>query len=189
MTAKLIAAGGGWQKRKRVSAALAGQFETHGLPLKRYVRDFRVTEDALLPIGTSITARHFVVGQHVDRRDLRAVQLLEVVPRNTVRFENRPDEVVESGTRRTQHDALAGEVDDVLLRALERQHVHDLIRRGLGGGGSDESDARRAMAPRSTLGPCVFGKRRPARAPGRTGPRRPFENLSSAIGRDSAGSG
>ena len=58
--------GGGWQKRKRVSAALAGQFETHGLPLKRYVRDFRVTEDALLPIGTSITARHFVVGQHVD---------------------------------------------------------------------------------------------------------------------------
>ena len=58
--------GGGWQKRKRVSAALAGQFEIHGLPLKRYVRDFRVTEDALLPIGTSITARHFVVGQHVD---------------------------------------------------------------------------------------------------------------------------
>merc|ERR1719424_2379079 len=44
----------------------AGQFESHGLPLKRYLRDFRVTEDALLPIGTSITVRHFVVGQHVD---------------------------------------------------------------------------------------------------------------------------
>ena len=58
--------GGGWQKRKRVSAALAGQFESHGLPLKRYLRDFRVTEDALLPIGTSITVRHFVVGQHID---------------------------------------------------------------------------------------------------------------------------
>ena len=58
--------GGGWQKRKRLSAALAGQFETRGLPLKRYLRDFRVSEDALLPIGTSITANHFVEGQHVD---------------------------------------------------------------------------------------------------------------------------
>ena len=58
--------GGGWQKRKRLSKALAGQFEKVGLPLKRYMREFEVTEDAMLPVGTSITARHFAPGQYVD---------------------------------------------------------------------------------------------------------------------------
>ena len=58
--------GSGWQKRKRVNAAFAGQFYSNGLPLKRYMREFRVTEDAMLPVGTSITARHFAAGQYVD---------------------------------------------------------------------------------------------------------------------------
>ena len=58
--------GGGWQKQKRLSFHQARPFEKHGLPLKRYLREFRVTEDAMLPIGTSITARHFVPGQYVD---------------------------------------------------------------------------------------------------------------------------
>ena len=58
--------GGGWQKRKRLSATLASHFEKRGLPLKGYLREFKVTEDALLPVGTSITARHFVPGQYVD---------------------------------------------------------------------------------------------------------------------------
>lgn len=58
--------GAGWQKRKRLSKADAGQFEARGLPLKRYMREFRVSEDALLPVGTSVTARHFVPGQYVD---------------------------------------------------------------------------------------------------------------------------
>ena len=58
--------GGGWQKRKRLSATLAKHFEARGLPLKAYLREFKVTEDALLPVGTSITARHFVPGQYVD---------------------------------------------------------------------------------------------------------------------------
>jgi hypothetical protein len=36
------------------------------VPLKRKLREFPVTEDALLPVGTSITVRHFVPGQFVD---------------------------------------------------------------------------------------------------------------------------
>jgi len=58
--------GAGWQKRKRLNRAQAGMFEKFNLPLKRYMREFRVTEDAMLPVGTSITARHFVPGQYVD---------------------------------------------------------------------------------------------------------------------------
>ena len=58
--------GGGWQKRKRLSKVLAGQFVSRELPLKGYLREFRVSEDALLPLGTSITARHFMAGQYVD---------------------------------------------------------------------------------------------------------------------------
>lgn len=36
------------------------------MPLKRKLREFPVTEDALLPVGTSLGARHFVPGQYVD---------------------------------------------------------------------------------------------------------------------------
>ena len=36
------------------------------MPLKRKLREFPVTEDALLPVGTTITVRHFVPGQFVD---------------------------------------------------------------------------------------------------------------------------
>jgi len=58
--------GSGWQKRKRLNRPDAGQFESRGLPLKRYLREFRVSEDAQLPVGTTICARHFVPGQFVD---------------------------------------------------------------------------------------------------------------------------
>ncbi|QHN91685.1 50S ribosomal protein-2 [Arachis hypogaea] len=34
--------------------------------MKRKLRDFPVTEDALLPVGTSLNVRHFVPGQYVD---------------------------------------------------------------------------------------------------------------------------
>ena len=36
------------------------------MPLKRKLREFPVTEDALLPVGTTITVRHFVPGQFVN---------------------------------------------------------------------------------------------------------------------------
>jgi len=58
--------GGGWQKRKRLSPTQIGQFTSRSLSLKRYLREFRVSRDALLPVGTSITARHFLPGQFVD---------------------------------------------------------------------------------------------------------------------------
>lgn len=34
--------------------------------MKRKLREFPVTEDALLPLGTPIGVRHFVPGQYVD---------------------------------------------------------------------------------------------------------------------------
>lgn len=43
-----------------------GHFRTQGVPMKRKLREFPVTEDALLPVGTSIGVRHFVPGQYVD---------------------------------------------------------------------------------------------------------------------------
>lgn len=49
-----------------MKAADIGQFTRVGLPPKRKVKEFRVTEDALLPIGTTLSAGHFVPGQHVD---------------------------------------------------------------------------------------------------------------------------
>ena len=33
---------------------------------KKVLREFRVTPDCLLPVGTHLGARHFVPGQHVD---------------------------------------------------------------------------------------------------------------------------
>ncbi|KAL4585037.1 hypothetical protein LXL04_009650 [Taraxacum kok-saghyz] len=41
-------------------------FGAQGVPLKRKLREFPVTEDALLPLGTQIGVRHFVPGQYVD---------------------------------------------------------------------------------------------------------------------------
>jgi large subunit ribosomal protein L3 len=34
--------------------------------MKRKLHEFPVTEDALLPVGTSLNVRHFVPGQYVD---------------------------------------------------------------------------------------------------------------------------
>ena len=57
---------GGWEKRKRMTTSEARVFETKGMAYKSYLREFPVTEDALLPVGTSISALHFVPGQFVD---------------------------------------------------------------------------------------------------------------------------
>lgn len=43
-----------------------GHFRAQGVPLKRKLREFPVTEDALLPLGMEIGVRHFVPGQYVD---------------------------------------------------------------------------------------------------------------------------
>lgn len=58
--------GAGQKKEKQLTKAETGHFRAHGVPLKRKLREFPVTEDALLPVGTPISVRHFLPGQYVD---------------------------------------------------------------------------------------------------------------------------
>src|SRR5262249_11556791 len=43
-----------------------GHFAVSKVEPKRKVAEFRVSDDALIPVGAEITADHFVVGQYVD---------------------------------------------------------------------------------------------------------------------------
>ncbi|KAK9740142.1 hypothetical protein RND81_03G014800 [Saponaria officinalis] len=54
------------KKPKHLTKPELGHFRAQGVPLKRKLREFPVTEDALLPVGTTINVRHFVPGQYVD---------------------------------------------------------------------------------------------------------------------------
>jgi hypothetical protein len=62
----------GWQLTTFLSGVAwllnrqVGQFLSAGVPLKRKVSEFRVTEDALLPVGTLVGAAHFTPGQYLD---------------------------------------------------------------------------------------------------------------------------
>ncbi len=58
--------GSGTRKVKTVGRAERGHFAIAKVEPKRKVAEFRVTEDALIPVGAEITADHFVVGQFVD---------------------------------------------------------------------------------------------------------------------------
>ncbi|GJN37808.1 hypothetical protein PR202_gb26799 [Eleusine coracana subsp. coracana] len=58
--------GAGQKKEKHLTKPEVGHFRAQGVPLKRKLREFPVTEDALLPVGTTISVRHFVPGQFVD---------------------------------------------------------------------------------------------------------------------------
>ncbi|KAG8708447.1 54S ribosomal protein L9, mitochondrial [Ceratobasidium sp. 394] len=51
---------------KTTSRSMLGHFSKAGIPPKRIVKEFEVSEDALLPIGTTLSACHFVPGQVVD---------------------------------------------------------------------------------------------------------------------------
>lgn len=54
-------------KVKNVSKPMRGHFEAAGVAPKRKVAEFRVKgEDALVPVGTRLSAAHFVPGQLVD---------------------------------------------------------------------------------------------------------------------------
>ena len=54
------------KKEKNTTAQLKGHFKKAGAPICRRLTEFRVTEKALLPVGTSIEARHFEPGQFLD---------------------------------------------------------------------------------------------------------------------------
>src|SRR5215203_2971218 len=58
--------GSGTRKVKNVSKAERGHFAIAKVEPKRKVTEFRVSEDAVIPVGAEITADHFVVGQYVD---------------------------------------------------------------------------------------------------------------------------
>lgn len=53
-------------KAHKISKAVLGQFEKAGVVPKRKLAEFRITEDTALPVGTKVTASHFVAGQYVD---------------------------------------------------------------------------------------------------------------------------
>jgi large subunit ribosomal protein L3 len=53
-------------KVKNVSNAERGRFAVAKIEPKRKIAEFRVSEDAVIPVGAEITADHFVAGQFVD---------------------------------------------------------------------------------------------------------------------------
>lgn len=58
--------GAGQKKAKQLTRPELGHFKAHGVPLKRKLAEFPVTEDALLPVGTPLSVRHFLPGQFID---------------------------------------------------------------------------------------------------------------------------
>ena len=58
--------GAGTRKVKTVSKAERGHFALAKVEPKRKLTEFRVSDDAIIPVGAEITADHFVVGQFVD---------------------------------------------------------------------------------------------------------------------------
>ena len=58
--------GVGAAKVKNVTKPQRGHFAKAKVEPKARLAEFRVSEDALVPVGAEITAAHFVAGQHVD---------------------------------------------------------------------------------------------------------------------------
>jgi large subunit ribosomal protein L3 len=58
--------GSGPRRANNMSKADRGYFGKQNVEPKRKLAEFRVTEDALIPVGAEITADHFIPGQFVD---------------------------------------------------------------------------------------------------------------------------
>ena len=58
--------GSGTRKVNNVPKAERGNFAIAKVEPKRKLAEFRVSDDAMIPVGAEITADHFVVGQFVD---------------------------------------------------------------------------------------------------------------------------
>jgi len=58
--------GSGPRRTNNMSKADRGYFAKANVEPKRKMAEFRVTEDALIPVGAEITADHFIPGQFVD---------------------------------------------------------------------------------------------------------------------------
>src|SRR5437868_5928295 len=61
-----IQLGSGTRKVKNVSAAERGRFAVAKVEPKKKLAEFRVSDDAVIPVGAEITADHFIPGQFVD---------------------------------------------------------------------------------------------------------------------------
>lgn len=51
---------------RKVNKPMLGHFKRAGVAPKRFLKEFRVTKDCLVSVGTTLSARHFVPGQYVD---------------------------------------------------------------------------------------------------------------------------
>ena len=58
--------GSGTRRANNMSKADRGHFAKAKIEPKRKLAEFRVSDDALIPVGAEITADHFVAGQFVD---------------------------------------------------------------------------------------------------------------------------
>jgi len=58
--------GAGARRANNMTKADRGYFGKQRVEPKRKLAEFRVTEDALIPVGAEITADHFITGQFVD---------------------------------------------------------------------------------------------------------------------------
>jgi large subunit ribosomal protein L3 len=58
--------GAGTRKASRLTRAERDNFAAAKVEPKRKVAEFRVDEEAVIPIGAEITANHFIIGQFVD---------------------------------------------------------------------------------------------------------------------------
>lgn len=61
-----VVLGAGSRKAKNVAKSLRGAFAKAAVEPKAIVREFRVSDDMLLEVGSRISADHFVSGQKVD---------------------------------------------------------------------------------------------------------------------------
>lgn len=61
-----IQVGVGSKQPQNATKPMIGHFIKNDLPIKRNIKEFKVTSENLLPVGYALTARHFVPGQLVD---------------------------------------------------------------------------------------------------------------------------
>ena len=73
--------GAGYRKLKSLDPTMACFYLKRGLPFKHDMVENKVSEDAVLPVGTHITAAHFVAGQHWGFKDQPASHGVSLVHR------------------------------------------------------------------------------------------------------------
>ena len=59
------------KRMDKVTKAMRGHFEKAGVSSLRQLYEFRVTPDAMLPVSTPISVRHFYPGQFIDVTGIR----------------------------------------------------------------------------------------------------------------------